>query len=50
VAEEREGIGVQVGLTFVANGVIILVMVGGAGSMSTRGLWRPARRRGRGRC
>jgi hypothetical protein len=42
-------LGVQAGLTSVANEVVILVMVGGAGSTSARGLRRPARRRGRGR-
>jgi hypothetical protein len=45
-------LGVQAGLTSVANDVVVLVMVGGegGGSTSTRGLKRPARRRGRGRC
>jgi hypothetical protein len=38
----------QVGLTSVANEVVVLVMVGGAGSTSARGLRRPVRRRGRG--
>jgi hypothetical protein len=42
-------LGVQAGLTSVANEVIVLVMVGGAGSTSAHGLRRPARRRGRGR-
>jgi tRNA A37 threonylcarbamoyladenosine dehydratase len=42
-------LGVQDGLTFVANEVVVLMMVGGAGSMAARGLMRPARRRGRGR-
>jgi hypothetical protein len=37
---------VQAGLTFVANEVVVLVMVGGAGSTSARGLRRSARRRG----
>jgi hypothetical protein len=41
--------GVEAGLTSVANEVVVLVMVGGAGSTSARGLRRPARRRGRGR-
>jgi hypothetical protein len=40
---------VQEGLTFVATEVVVLVMVRGAGSMSARGLKRPACRRGRGR-
>jgi hypothetical protein len=40
---------VQAGLTFVADEVVVLVMVGGAGSTSARGMWRSARRRGRGR-
>jgi hypothetical protein len=48
VAEEREGVGVQAGLTFVANEVVLLVMVAGAGSTSTRGLRRSARRRDQG--
>jgi hypothetical protein len=39
VVEERERtLGVQVGLTSVANEVVVLMMVGGAGSTSTRGL------------
>jgi hypothetical protein len=33
---------VQAGLTSVANEVVVLVMVGGAGSTATRGLRRPA--------
>jgi hypothetical protein len=37
-----------VGLTFVANEVVVLVMVGGVGSTSARGQRQPARRRGRG--
>jgi hypothetical protein len=49
VADEREGIGVQAGLTSVVNEVVVLVMVGGAGSTAARGLSRPARRCGRGR-
>jgi hypothetical protein len=39
-------LGVQSGLTFVANEVFVLVMVGGAGSTSARGLRWPARHRG----
>jgi hypothetical protein len=42
-------LGVQAGLTSVANEVVVLVMVGGAGSTLARGLRRSARRRGRGR-
>jgi hypothetical protein len=38
VAGEREGVGVQVRLTSVANEVVVLVVIGGAGSMSDRGL------------
>jgi tRNA A37 threonylcarbamoyladenosine dehydratase len=52
VADERErerALGVQTELTSVANEVVVLVMVGGAGSTAVRGLRRPARRRGRGR-
>jgi hypothetical protein len=49
VVDEREGVGVQGGLTSVANEVVVLVMFGGAGSTSVRGLRRPARHRGRGR-
>jgi hypothetical protein len=41
-------LGVQAGLTSVANEVVVLVMVGGAGSTSARGLRRPAHRLGRG--
>jgi hypothetical protein len=48
VADEREGVGVQARLTFVANDVVVLVMVGGAGSTSAGGLRQLARRRGRG--
>jgi hypothetical protein len=35
-------LGVQAGLTSVANEVVVLVMVGGAGSTTARGLRRPA--------
>jgi hypothetical protein len=42
VADEREGVGVQVGQTSVANEVVVLVMVGGAGSTAARGLRRLA--------
>jgi hypothetical protein len=42
-------LGVQAGLTSVANEVVVFVMAGGAGSTSAHGLRRPARRRGRGR-
>jgi hypothetical protein len=41
-------LGVQAGLTSVANEAVVLVMVGGAGSTSACGLSRPACRRGRG--
>jgi hypothetical protein len=41
-------LGVEAGLTSVANEVVVLVMVGGAGSTSARGLRRLACRRGRG--
>jgi hypothetical protein len=40
---------VQAGLNSVVNEVVVLVMVGGAGSTTARGLRRPARRRGQGR-
>jgi hypothetical protein len=43
-------LGVQVGLTSVANEVVVLVMVGGAESTSAHGLRRPARCRGWGQC
>jgi hypothetical protein len=49
VAEEREGVGVQAGLTSVVNEVVVLVMVRGVGSTSASGLRRSARRRGQGR-
>jgi hypothetical protein len=39
-------LGLQAGLTAVANEVVVLVMDGGAGSTSARGLRRPARLRG----
>jgi hypothetical protein len=42
VANEREGVGVQAGLISVANEVVVLVMVRGAGSTAARGLRRPA--------
>jgi hypothetical protein len=35
-------LGVQAGLTSVANEVVVLMMVGGAGSTAARGLRRPA--------
>jgi hypothetical protein len=35
-------LGVQAGLTSVTNEVVVLVMVGGAGSTAARGLRRPA--------
>jgi hypothetical protein len=41
-------LGVQARLTSVTNKVVVLVMVGGAGSMLARGLRWLARRRGRG--
>jgi hypothetical protein len=37
----EKALGVQAGLTSVANEVVVLVMVGGAGSMAARGLRRP---------
>jgi hypothetical protein len=41
VTDERErALGVQVGLTSVANEVVVLVMVAGAGSTTARGLRR----------
>jgi hypothetical protein len=36
----ERALGVQAGLTFVANEVVVLVMVGGAGSTAARGLRR----------
>jgi hypothetical protein len=45
----ERALGVQAGLTAVVNEVVVLVMVGGAGSMSARGLRQSARRRGWGR-
>jgi hypothetical protein len=42
-------LGVQAGLTSVANEVVVLVMVGEADSTLARGLRRPARHGGRGR-
>jgi hypothetical protein len=42
-------LGVQAGLTYVVNEVVVLMMVGGAGSTAARGLRRPARRHGQGR-
>jgi hypothetical protein len=38
----ERALGVQAGLTSVANEVVVLVMVGGAGSTAARGLRRPA--------
>jgi hypothetical protein len=38
----ERALGLQAGLTSVANEVVVLVMVGGAGSMAARGLRRPA--------
>jgi hypothetical protein len=38
----ERALGVQEGLTSVVNAVVVLVMVGGAGSTATRGLRRPA--------
>jgi hypothetical protein len=38
----ERALGVQAGLTSVANEVVVLVMVGGAGSTTARGLRRPA--------
>jgi hypothetical protein len=42
VTDEREGVGVQAGLTSVANEVVVLMMIIGAGSTAARGLRRPA--------
>jgi hypothetical protein len=43
VTDERERVlAVQAGLTSVANEVVVLVMVGGVGSTTARGLRRPA--------
>jgi hypothetical protein len=42
----ERALGVQVGLTSVANEVDVPVMVGAVGSTLARGLRRPARRRG----
>jgi hypothetical protein len=44
----ERALGVQIGLTSVTNELVVLVMVGGAGSTAAHGLRRPARRRGRG--
>jgi tRNA A37 threonylcarbamoyladenosine dehydratase len=41
-------LGVQAGLTSIANKAVVVVKVGGAGSTFARGLRWPARRRGRG--
>jgi hypothetical protein len=38
VADEREGVGVQAGLTSVTNEVVVLVMVGGGGGSDPRRL------------
>jgi hypothetical protein len=38
---KERALGVQVGLTSVSNEVVVLVMVGGAGSTTARGLRRP---------
>jgi hypothetical protein len=38
----ERALGVQAGLTFVANEVVVLVMVGGAGSTAARDLRQPA--------
>jgi hypothetical protein len=38
----ERALGVQAGLISVVNEVVVLVMVGGAGSMAARGLRRPA--------
>jgi hypothetical protein len=38
----ERALGVQAGLTSVANEVVVLVMVGGAGSTAARGLRQPA--------
>jgi hypothetical protein len=38
----ERALGVQAGLTSVANEVVVLVMVGGTGSTAARGLRRPA--------
>jgi hypothetical protein len=44
----ERALGVQAGLTSIVNEVVVLMMVGGAGSTSARGQRRPARHRGRG--
>jgi hypothetical protein len=44
----ERALGVQARPSSVANEVVVLVMVGGAGSTAARGLRRPARRRGQG--
>jgi hypothetical protein len=41
-------LGVQAGLTSIANEVVVMVMVGGAGSTSARGVRWPARHHVRG--
>jgi hypothetical protein len=46
---KERALGVQAGLTSVVNEVVVLVLVGGAGSTSARGLRRLARHRGQGR-
>jgi tRNA A37 threonylcarbamoyladenosine dehydratase len=45
----ERALGGQEGLTSVTNEVVVLVMVGGAGSTVARVLRRSTRRRGRGR-
>jgi hypothetical protein len=45
----QRALGAQAGLTFVANEVVVLAMVGGAGSTADLGLRRPALRCGWGR-
>jgi hypothetical protein len=42
MAMRERALGVQAGLTSFANEVVVLVMVGGAGSTAARGLRRPA--------
>jgi hypothetical protein len=44
----ERALGVQLALSSVENEVVVLVMVGGAGSMAARGLRWLARRRGQG--
>jgi hypothetical protein len=45
----ERALGIQAALTSVVNEVVVLVMVGEAGSTAARGLQWPARHHGRGR-